>query len=126
MKILVSCLLVAAAVSPLAAQSRDSTRTNRPEPAQQGYGAWFGSIPDMSDSDHGILLEGVTPGSPAYQAGLLRGDRIMMMAGDSVKDLRGMVEVLRDHEPGETIEVVFTRKGASQKVKVTLGLRPPG
>jgi S1-C subfamily serine protease len=127
MRIPATLFLALCVTGPLAGQSgRDSTAKPPSDPTQQGYGAWFGSIPDMSDANHGILLDGVTIGSPAYDAGLLRGDRITMMAGDSVRDLREMVKVLRGHAPGETIEVVFIRKGASEKVKVTLGLRPPG
>ncbi len=124
MRITAALLAAALSAAPLAAQSgRDTTK--QAAPTQQGYGAWFGSIPDMTDSERGVLLDGVSAASPAYDAGLLKGDRIMMMAGDTVRDLRDMVTVLRDHEPGETIEVVFMRKGVAQKAKVTLGLRPP-
>jgi putative serine protease PepD len=90
----------------------------------QGYGAWFGSIPDLNDSGKGVLLEGTSPGSPAAKAGLRKGDLITMMAGDTVGGLRDMVEVLREHAPGETIEVVYQRDGKAHKAKVTLGVRP--
>ncbi len=119
-------LLLGLAATPVAAQSGAKPNQPPPEDTRRGYGAWFGSVPDMNDKGKGVLLDGVGAGSPAFDAGLLKGDRIMMMAGDSVRDLREMVTVLRDHEPGETIEVVYIRKGATEKVKVTLGLRPQG
>ena len=39
-------------------------------------------------------------------------------------ELRSMVEVLRTRQPGDTVEVVFQRRDAMQKVKVVLGVRP--
>ena len=117
-----TALLVAA---PLAAQAKtDSAPT--PAPATTGYGAWFGSIPDMVLSGPGIVLEGTTPGSPAAKAGLTKGDVIVAMDGGPVEDLRGMVDVLRAHAPGDTIAVVFWRESDKKQhsVKVVLGTRP--
>lgn len=117
-----AALILAAALAgtvPVQAQ------TDQAEQAQ-GYGAWFGSIPDLADIGNGILLEGTTPGSPAAKAGLRKGDMITMMAGDTVRTLRDMVTVLRLHQPGETIEVVFVRDGKIEKAKVTLAVRPGG
>lgn len=119
--LLLSVALVTAA--PLAAQARTDSA---PPPPTTGYGAWFGSIPDMILTGPGVVLEGTTPGSPAAKAGLRKGDVIVEMAGGPVEDLRGMVEVLRAHAPGDTIAVVFWRD-ADQKqhtVKVVLGTRP--
>jgi S1-C subfamily serine protease len=102
---------------PLAAQSGQSD-------SPQGYGAWFGSIPDLADLGGGILLEGTTPGSPAAKAGLRKGDLITMMAGDTVRSLLDMVTVLRLHQPGDTIDVVYRREGKAEKAKVVLAVRP--
>ncbi|HET9066176.1 MAG TPA: PDZ domain-containing protein [Gemmatimonadales bacterium] len=116
-----ACLLLAL---PVRAQS--PTDTTRPQPATTGYGAWFGSVPDMDATEAGITLAGVSDSSPAAKAGLRKGDRIVAMAGAPVVDLRAMVEVLRAHPPGETIEVVYMRDFLERKVKVTLGKRPGG
>lgn len=90
----------------------------------QGYGAWFGSIPDLADAANGVLLDGTTAGSPAARAGLRKGDLITMMAGDTVRSLGDMVTVLRLHQPGDTIMVVFHRAAVRDSVRVVLGLRP--
>jgi S1-C subfamily serine protease len=122
-----SLTLAAALVGalPLSAQSKSDSTTPPPAPAT-GYGAWFGSIPDMILSDPGIVLEGTTPGSPAAKAGLKKGDVIVEMAGGPVQDLRDMVDVLRAHAPGDTIKVVFWRDADAKQhtVKVVLGSRP--
>lgn len=116
-------MTLAVCAAPLTAQAN----TDSTPPAQQtGYGAWFGSIPDMSGSDAGVLLRGTTPESPAAKAGLESGDLIVAMADKPVADLRGMVEVLRAHAPGDTISVVFWRDADAREhtVKVILGTRP--
>lgn len=123
--ILVSCLAVFAA--PLAAQENRAARGTAPAapPAvTTGYGAWFGSIPNMDGSSGGILLEGTSTGSPAERAGLKAGDRILSIGGVRMDELRSMVDVLRARQPGDTVEVVYQRRGAMEKVKVILGVRP--
>lgn len=113
---------------PLTAQARPDT-TKRPVPVPKpvvttGYGAWFGSIPEMNSTSAGVTLAGVTDGSPAAKAGLKKGDLIISMAEVPVVDLRAMVEILRAHPPGDTISVVYIRDVTEQKVKVVLGTRP--
>jgi S1-C subfamily serine protease len=117
-------LALSAAVLPVAAQT--PADTTRPPAPTTGYGAWFGSMPDMDSNEAGILLAGVTSGSPADKAGLKKGDLIVSMAGGPVVDLREMVEVLRAHRAGDVIEVVYWRGNEEKKVKVTLGTRPGG
>ena len=80
----------------------------------------------MDANEAGILLGGVTAGSPAAKAGLKKGDLIVAMGGEPVVDLREMVEVLRSHRAGDEIEVVYWRGNEEKKVKVTLGARPGG
>jgi S1-C subfamily serine protease len=95
-----------------------------PPAPTSGYGAWFGSIPNMDGSAGGILLDGATAGSPAEKAGLKAGDRILSIGGVRMEDLRSMVEVLRARQPGDTVEVIYQRRGTMEKVKVILSTRP--
>lgn len=107
------------------------TFVNVPPPAlttsstnsSSGYGAYLGSVPDMSENPGGVRLTGVRAGSPAELAGL-RGDDIIIRIGDiAVPDLQAMTNALRAHHPGDVVEVRFLRKGVEQGVKVTLGSR---
>ena len=117
--------VVVLAASPAAAQRPVDPKKPAPAPAPvTGYGAWFGSIPDMDNSTAGIYLNGVTAGSPAEKAGLKAGDTLLKMAGKPTIDLQSMTEVLRNHKPGDTITVVFQREGAEKSVAVILGVRP--
>ncbi|MEI2718763.1 MAG: PDZ domain-containing protein [Gemmatimonadales bacterium] len=128
MRILTALLVLAVAATPAAAQRPVDPKKPAPAPAPaapvSGYGAWFGSIPDMDNSTTGIFLNGVTAGLPAEKAGLKAGDVLLKMAGKPTIDLQAMTEVLRAHKPGDTIQVVFQREGAEKSVAVILGVRP--
>jgi S1-C subfamily serine protease len=123
--ILVSCLVALAA--PLSAQANPSTPPDTVAvraPVATGYGAWFGSIPNMDGATGGVLIDGTSAGSPAEKAGLKAGDRILSIAGVRMDELRSMAELLRTKVPGDTVEVLFQRRGTMEKVKVILGVRP--
>ena len=128
MRVLTALALLALVASPAAAQRPVDPKKPAPAPAPPapatGYGAWFGSIPDMDNSTAGIYLNGVTAGSPAEKSGLKAGDMLLKMAGKPTIDLQSMTEVLRAHKPGDTITVVFQREGAEKSVAVILGVRP--
>ncbi|HEU5359420.1 MAG TPA: M20/M25/M40 family metallo-hydrolase [Gemmatimonadales bacterium] len=103
---------------PQPAVAADSTPAVTP-----GYGAYLGTIPDMSEAPGGVALTGVRAGSPAEKAGIRAGDVIVRMDGKDVKDLMGMTEVLRAHKAGDTIEIVVRRNGVDVVTHATLGVR---
>lgn len=88
-----------------------------------GYGAYLGTIPDMSDNPGGVRLVGVRAGSPAEQAGL-RGDDIIVRIGDmDVPDLQAMTDALRSHQPGDSVDIVIRRGDQRSTVRARLGTR---
>lgn len=92
----------------------------------RGYGAYFGSVPDytaMSASSGGVKLSDVRPGSPAELAGVRKGDVIVGMAGVEIQNLYDMTYVLREHRPGDSIEVVVLRAGQKLTLRATLSQR---
>ncbi|HVX89640.1 MAG TPA: M20/M25/M40 family metallo-hydrolase [Gemmatimonadales bacterium] len=88
-----------------------------------GYGAYFGSIPDMSENPGGVRITGVRSGSPAEAGGLKGGDILVRMGDADVPDLQAMTDILRAHRPGDVIDVVYLRDGQRMTTKVTLGRR---
>jgi S1-C subfamily serine protease len=91
--------------------------------ATPGYGAYLGTVPDMTDSPGGVRLLGVRTGSPAEQAGL-RGDDIITRIGDmNVPDLQAMTDALRSHQPGDTVEITVKRGRDVTTLRATLGSR---
>lgn len=97
--------------------------------------AWLGSeIRDLdatiSDALHltstdGVLVNNVTPGSPADQAGLQRGDVILAVDGTDIADSFQIQDQIRQRDPGDTVRlVVDTASGGKRNVYVTLGAKP--
>jgi hypothetical protein len=88
-----------------------------------GYGAYLGTVPDMSESPGGVRLSGVRAGSPGEKAGLKAGDIITRIGKNPVPDLQGMTDALRAHRPGDVVEITVTREGKPVTVQATLGTR---
>jgi len=87
----------------------------------EGYGPYFGSIPDFGGAGPpGVLLGGVRPGSPAERAGLRAGDVIVRFAGVTIRALQDLVFALRSHRAGDEVDVTFLRDGTAQTVRALL------
>jgi len=108
----------------------DYVRTSAASPTagdSRGYGAYFGSVPDysaMEATTGGVKLSDVRPNSPAEKGGLKKGDVIVGMAGITINNLYDMTFVLREHKPGDTIDVIVKRDGVEVKLRATLSQRP--
>jgi acetylornithine deacetylase/succinyl-diaminopimelate desuccinylase-like protein len=89
----------------------------------QGYGAYLGTIPDMSESPGGVRITGVRAGSPAEQAGLQGGDIITAIGAKTVANLFDMTDALRSHQAGDTVVIVARRGDAELRLTAVLGKR---
>jgi hypothetical protein len=97
--------------------------TAAPTAGPPGYGAYLGTVPDMTGAPGGVRLVGVRAGSPAEKAGL-RGDDIITRIGTmDTPDLQAMTDALRSHRPGETVEIVVRRGAAVTTLRARLGTR---
>lgn len=88
--------------------------------------AWLGSIPDytaMAEETGGVLLSGVSGGGPADAAGILGGDRIVGFGGVLIDNLYDLTFALRDHNPGDVVEILVLRDGVELRLAATLGDR---
>jgi hypothetical protein len=103
----------------------ESTRPMAPAGASRtsGYGAYLGSIPDMSTNPGGVALSGVRAGSPAEAGGLKAGDVITRIGTHPVPNLQAMTDALRAYAPGDTVEIVYRREGSERRAQVVLGRR---
>lgn len=97
--------------------------------------AWLGSeIRDIDQtineqlgltSTGGVLINNVTPGSPANQAGLERGDVILAVNGTPTKDTFQIQDQLSELEPGDVAKLYLDKAdGGKKNVYVTLGAKP--
>ena len=94
-------------------------------PSGGGGGPWLG-VTLADDDGPGAVLGGVLAGSPAAQAGLIDGDRIVCVGKDTVDDSSDLVRAIGAHRSGEEVEVAFLRGGKPQTGRVRLGARGEG
>ncbi|WP_133716829.1 DegQ family serine endoprotease [Methylocaldum gracile] len=61
---------------------------------------------------HGVLVQAVNPG-PAYDAGIRRGDVILRIQDQVVKDVNHFNEVVKELPKGKSLAVLVQRRGGS-------------
>lgn len=72
----------------------------------------------------GCLVQVVGAGTPAAQAGIIPGDRILSIAGKNVVGQESLKSALRGTKPGKKVRVVVARDGRELTLPVTLSRRP--
>ncbi|MDO9409324.1 S1C family serine protease [Patulibacter sp.] len=72
----------------------------------------------------GATVASVATGGPAADAGLKAGDVITKVGDTTVTDTELLGAAVDTHQPGEQVEVQYTRGGDRKTAKVTLGTRP--
>lgn len=72
----------------------------------------------------GARVRGVSEGSPADKAGLSGDDVITDVDGHEVESMPGLATEVREHQPGDHVEVGYMRDGQHQTADVTVGDRP--
>lgn len=85
-----------------------------------GYGPYFGSIPDFRDDLMGVLFADIQPNSPAAKAGLKSGDLLIEFGGMMIDNLYDFTYALRAHKPGDVVQVIVRRQGQEVRARVTL------
>jgi S1-C subfamily serine protease len=89
--------------------------------------------------DHGVLVQSITPGSPAARAGIRGGDlgaqlgdQAIRLGGDIITEVDGrairtnddLVAAISGHKKGDTVKIRLLRDGRERTVEVELASRP--
>ena len=82
------------------------------------------STTDTADGSGGAQVVDVVAGGPAQKGGLAVGDLIVTFDGKPVATADALSGLVQAHQPGDTVQVVVERNGASRTVTVTLGTKP--
>jgi hypothetical protein len=69
----------------------------------------------------GVLVLGVVEDSPAATAGLKDGDVIIKVDGEDVGHSGEFAAYVRDHEPGDKLDITFLRSKETRRVTVEVG-----
>lgn len=72
----------------------------------------------------GVVLEIVSPDSPAAKAGLKMHDVIIKIGGEEVHGMEDLQAAVSKRKAGEDVDVDCISGGKAKQVKVTLGERP--
>ncbi len=75
---------------------------------------------DTNPSSRGAVVTDVQADTPAAEAGLREGDRIVAVDGVRVADGVALIVAIRSHRPGQRIEVTLVREGTQRRLEVTL------
>jgi putative serine protease PepD len=87
--------------------------------------AYLGVSTSTADtSTPGALVQGVSTGGPADDAGLRSGDIVTALGTTAVKGSNDLVAAIATHKPGDHVTASVRRGSQTIKVTVTLGTQP--
>ncbi|MGE5141020.1 MAG: S1C family serine protease [Rudaea sp.] len=75
-------------------------------------------------SKEGIVVQAITPGSPAAQAALQPGDIILAIGDSKLDENHTLRSVLFKYKPGDKVQLQIMRDGKTFSVTITLVPRP--
>jgi S1-C subfamily serine protease len=88
-------------------------------------GSGFGGFGDGGTTTAGVTLAGALAGSPAAQAGLVAGDVITSIAGQSVTSQSQIQSILAGYHPGDKISISWVdSSGLTQTATIALASGP--
>jgi serine protease Do len=98
--------------------------------------AWLGVYTQSVDYDlaeafelpvnYGAIINEVIDDSPADEAGMRDGDVVIGIDGERVTDDDDLVDIIREHQVGDEVEIVIMRDEREMTLLATLGKRPKG
>lgn len=92
-------------------------------PANERVG--LGLMPDMSQRDRGMKIDGVTPGGAADRAGFKSGDILLELDGARIDSVEDLQQAYDRHKPGDKVPAKYLRDGKEITTEVTFSSRAP-
>ncbi len=77
-------------------------------------------LTDRTDGGQGAVIANVEGDSPAAKAGIEEGDVVLAIDKVPITGRTGMIAVVRDAQPGDTITIVVERGGKTVTLRATL------
>lgn len=87
--------------------------------ARTSFKVTLGVMPSYTSDKPGLLVDGVTEGRPAQQAGIQTGDVITQIGDIEIKDINDYMGALGKFEKGQTVPVKVKRKEETLTLSVT-------
>ena len=80
----------------------------------------IGIMPDFRFSGEGVKVGAVSEDSPAFLAGIKKGDVIKKFNGIEVSDLKTYTKYLYAEKPGSKVKIIYERNKAQREVELIL------
>lgn len=74
----------------------------------------------LQETERGVKIESITPGSPAESAGIKVGDVVTQLDGQATRSLEGLRGKLAERLPGDTVKLSLLRNDAAMEMSVAL------
>ncbi len=87
-------------------------------------GAWIGTTNFQYRSGGAQLTSSPSIGSPLYEAGLSRRDRIVSLGGVALTEASVLQDILAGHQPGQVLEVLFEQRGTTKTAQLSFAANP--
>ena len=98
-----------------------STRCGTAKDGQARDEGFLGvSLDDRIDGGQGALITDVTADSPAGEAGIEDGDVVVAIDQAAIDGSAGVIAAIRDHSPGDQVQITVVRGGTEKTFDVTL------
>jgi putative serine protease PepD len=81
-------------------------------------------LAERQDGGQGAIVTGVQEGTPAAEAGILEDDIVIAVDGSAIEGAAGLIAAIRDHQPGDDVEITVIRDGEMISMVATLVVRP--
>jgi predicted metalloprotease with PDZ domain len=78
----------------------------------------------MGEKEGRLLVESVTPGSPAEKAGIAQGDELVALDGRPVKDSVDVLFLVGEKRDGDAAQVTVRRAGEEKTLPITFFRMP--
>jgi serine protease DegQ len=78
----------------------------------------------LSANTEGVLISGVLEGGPAARGGVKPGDVLIAVNGQSIKDVRGLLNQVAQIHPGNQAKLTILRKDKEMELLAQIGKRP--
>ncbi|HEY3395839.1 MAG TPA: PDZ domain-containing protein [Lacipirellulaceae bacterium] len=102
----------------------DVVYDDQQQPAAEAQ-AFLGVVFDAQNQNAAVVVA-VSPGSPAEQAGLRRGDIIVALNGQEVRSYHDAIGVINSMRPGDRLGIEFSRRVDDQTQAILAGKPGPG
>ena len=98
--------------------------TGTAQHAYIGVSAGDTTVTDGNSKRQAALVQSVSQGTPAAQAGLQAKDAVIAIDGKPIDSSEALVANIHEHKVGDTVTITVIRGSQKQDIKITLAARP--